>query len=54
MFVVGAIWSAALGALVGVMGDARGFPVAFGVMAGSYLAAILAVRSIRAGRRREA
>jgi len=52
MFVVGAIWSAALGVLVGVLGDARGFPVAFGVMAVSYLAAILAVRSIRAGARR--
>jgi FSR family fosmidomycin resistance protein-like MFS transporter len=52
MFVVGAIWSAALGVLVGVLGDARGFPVAFGVMAASYLAAILAVRSIRAGARR--
>jgi len=51
MFVVGAIWSAALGILVGVLGDARGFPVAFGVMAASYLAAILAVRSIRAGTR---
>ena len=33
MSVVGAIWSAALGVLVGVLGDARGFPVAFGVMA---------------------
>ena len=53
MFVVGAIWSAALGVLVGVLGDARGFPVAFGVMAASYLAAILAVRSIRAGTRRD-
>lgn len=52
MFVVGAIWSAALGVLVGVLGDARGFPVAFGMMAASYLAAILAVRSIRAGRGR--
>jgi FSR family fosmidomycin resistance protein-like MFS transporter len=52
MFVVGAIWSAALGVLVGVLGDARGFSVAFGVMAASYLAAILAVRSIRAGARR--
>ena len=52
MFVVGAIWSAALGVLVGVLSDARGFPVAFGVMAVSYLAAILAVRSIRAGVRR--
>jgi len=51
MFVVGAIWSAALGALVGILGDASGFPVVFGVMAASYLAAILAVRSIRAGRR---
>ena len=54
MFVVGAIWSAALGALVGMLGDTRGFPVAFGVMAASYLAAIFAVRSIRAGRRRAA
>jgi len=51
MFVVGAIWSAALGVLVGAMGDARGFPVAFALMAASYLAAILAVRSIRAGSR---
>ena len=51
MFVVGAAWAAALGALVAGLGDAAGFPVAFLVMAASYLVAIVFVLRIRAGGR---
>ncbi|GIW20640.1 MAG: hypothetical protein KatS3mg065_0936 [Chloroflexota bacterium] len=47
MFVVGAVWSAALGWLVGALGNESGFPVAFGIMAASYLVAALAVLPIR-------
>ena len=51
MFVVGAAWAAALGSLVAILGDTTGFPVAFLVMAASYLVAILFVVRIRAGGR---
>lgn len=47
MFVVGAVWSAALGWLIGALGNETGFPVAFGIMAVSYLLAALAVLPIR-------
>jgi MFS family permease len=47
MFVVGAAWSAVLGWLVGALGNEAGFPVAFGVMAASYLLAAVAVLPIR-------
>lgn len=47
MFVVGATWSAALGWLIGSLGNEVGFPVAFGIMAASYLLAALAVLPIR-------
>ncbi len=48
MFGVGAIWAAALGALVGVLGDRAGFPIAFAISAISYLGAALVVTRIRA------
>jgi predicted MFS family arabinose efflux permease len=51
MFVVGAAWAAALGALVAGLGDAAGFPVAFLLMGASYLVAIVFVLRIRAGGR---
>ena len=55
MFVVGALWSAILGIVVGALGNDLGFPVAFAVMAVSYLLAALAILPIspnahRAGR----
>ena len=52
MFGVGAIWAAALGALVGTLGDRAGFPVAFGISALSYLGAALVVTRIRTPSRR--
>jgi MFS family permease len=51
MFVVGAAWAAALGALVATLGDEIGFTVAFLVMGASYLVAIAFVARIRAGGR---
>ncbi len=51
MFAVGAIWAAAMGVLVGALGDAAGFPVAFAVMAASFLLAAVVVLPIRAGGR---
>jgi MFS family permease len=51
MFGVGAIWAAVIGILVGVLGTAAGFPVAFLLMAASYLAASVVVLPIRAGGR---
>ncbi len=48
MFGVGAIWAAALGALVGTLGDRAGFPVAFAISAISYLCAAFVVTRIRA------
>jgi MFS transporter, FSR family, fosmidomycin resistance protein len=51
MFIVGAAWAALLGALVAVLGDEAGFPVAFGVMAASYLVAIAFVLRMHAGGR---
>ena len=48
---VGLLLAAGTGAVVGTLGDARGFPVAFGVIAAICLAAIFAIRSIRAGGR---
>ncbi len=55
MFVEGALWSAILGIVVGALGNDLGFPVAFAVMAVSYLLAALAILPIspdahRAGR----
>ncbi len=47
MFVVGAVWSAVLGWLIGALGNETGFPVAFGCMAVSYLLAAIAVLPIR-------
>jgi MFS family permease len=52
MFGVGALWAAFLGALVGTLGDAEGFPIAFGIMAASYLGAALVVTRIRPPDRR--
>ncbi len=43
MFGVGAIWAAVLGWVVGALGNETGFPVAFGLMAVSYLLAAVAV-----------
>lgn len=43
MFAVGGIWAAVLGAIVGGLGNAAGFPVSFGLMAASYLVAALVV-----------
>jgi dipeptide/tripeptide permease len=51
MFGVGALWAAVIGILVGVLGTAAGFPVAFLLMAASYLAASVVVLPIRAGGR---
>ena len=48
MFGVGAIWAAALGALVGALGGRAGFPIAFAISALSYLGAALVVTRIRA------
>lgn len=50
MFVVGAVWAGGLGALIGTLGNARGFPVAFGVMAVSYVASSIVVLRIRDSR----
>ena len=47
MFAVGAVWAAVLGGVVGALGNAAGFPVAFGVMAVSYLAAAGVVLRMR-------
>jgi MFS family permease len=47
MFGVGAIWSAVLGWVVGALGNETGFPVAFGLMAVSYLLAAVAVLPVR-------
>jgi len=45
MFVVGAVWAGAMGWLVGALGNDIGFPVAFGIMAVSYvLAAVVVLR----------
>jgi len=51
MFGVGAIWAAALGALIGSLGDEVGFPVAFTISAISYVCAALVVTQIRAASR---
>ncbi len=51
MFGVGAVWAAALGALVAALGDATGFTAAFLLMAASYLVAIVPVLGMRAGGR---
>ncbi len=51
MFGVGAMWAAALGALVGALGDQQGFPVAFTISALSYVCAALVVTRIRAAAR---
>jgi MFS transporter, FSR family, fosmidomycin resistance protein len=51
MFIGGAAWAALLGMLVATLGDAAGFPVAFLVMAASYLVAIVFVLRMRAGGR---
>jgi MFS family permease len=47
MFGVGAIWAAVLGWVVGALGNETGFPVAFGLMAVSYLLAAVAVVPVR-------
>jgi AAHS family benzoate transporter-like MFS transporter len=51
MFVVGAAWAALLGMLVATLGDDAGFPVAFLLMAVSYLVAIGFVLRMDAGGR---
>ena len=51
MFVIGAIWAAVLGLIVGALGNEVGFPVIFSIMALSYLAAGVVVLGIRAGGR---
>lgn len=48
MFVVGAIWAAVLGSIVGVLGDEQGFLVVFGIMAVSYLLAAVVILPVRA------
>ena len=52
MFAIGAVWATVLGAVVGVLGDAAGFPVVFGLMAAGYLVAIVPVLRIRESGRR--
>ncbi len=47
MFVVGALWAGGMGAVVGTLGNERGFPVAFAIMAGSYVVSALVVTRIR-------
>lgn len=47
MFAVGAVWAGGLGALIGTLGNERGFPIAFGVMAASYVVASIVVLRIR-------
>ncbi len=51
MFVIGAIWAATLGLIVGALGNETGFPVIFSMMALSYVAAAVVVLGIRAGGR---
>ncbi len=51
MFVVGAAWAAAMGVLVGALGNDAGFPTAFLAMAASFVVAAGAVLPIRAGGR---
>jgi hypothetical protein len=55
-FGVGSLWVAIYGLIIGVAGEAAGLPIAFWLMAGSFLLAGLAVLPIRAGgwRRRSA
>lgn len=48
MFVVGAIWAAVLGGIVGALGDQQGFVVVFGLMAVSYLLAAVVILPVRA------
>jgi MFS family permease len=48
MFVVGAIWAAALGGIVGALGDQQGFVVVFSLMAVSYLLAAVVILPVRA------
>lgn len=50
MFVVGSVWAALLSALVGVLGEAVGFPLVFAVMAASFAAAALVTLRLPAGR----
>jgi FSR family fosmidomycin resistance protein-like MFS transporter len=49
MFMIGAIWAAILGVIVGTLGNETGFPVIFSIMALSYLLAGLVVLGIRSG-----
>lgn len=51
MFGVGAVWAAVMGAVVGTLGDAAGFPVAFALMALSFVVAAAVVVPIHAGSR---
>jgi MFS family permease len=49
-FGVGSLWTAMYGLIIGAVGESRGLPIVFGLMAASFLAAALAVLPVRAGR----
>ncbi|HEX5466370.1 MAG TPA: MFS transporter [Candidatus Limnocylindrales bacterium] len=46
-FVVGSLWTALFGAVLGGLGDVAGLPIIFWIMAGSFVAASVAVLPIR-------
>ena len=51
-FGVGSLWTALYGVIIGIAGEPRGLPIVFVLMAGSFVAAALAVVPVRAGGRR--
>ncbi len=50
-FGVGSLWIAVYGAIIGAAGEATGVPIAFGLMAGTFLLAAMATLPIRADQR---
>jgi MFS family permease len=53
-FGVGSLWTALYGVIIGIAGEPVGLPIVFVLMAGSFVAAALAVVPVRAGGRRAA
>jgi MFS family permease len=51
-FGVGSLWTALYGVIIGIAGEPLGLPIVFVLMAGSFVAAALAVVPVRAGGRR--
>jgi MFS family permease len=53
-FGIGSLWTALYGVIIGIAGEPVGLPIVFVLMAGSFVAAALAVMPVRAGGRRAA